>query len=75
MRKKRLNFVIVFFIGLLLGITISYVYLAKQEAKPPIKEADLLACQADEDCVCYDGCGCINKQYVGKVYCIQILQP
>lgn len=34
------------------------------------------SCLTDEDCVCYNGCGCINKKYAKtNPICIQIVQP
>jgi putative cell wall-binding protein len=36
---------------------------------------DIVSCKSDEDCICFDGCGCINKEFAFKVICIQVIRP
>lgn len=63
-------------LGLIVLVLIAVLSTPDHLIRRERRTEDHRSCLTDEDCVCYDGCGCINKEYAKtKPICIQIVQP
>jgi len=47
--------------------------IERQKKEVETKISEVRKCNKDEDCICFNGCGCMNKNYVVGIFCPQVV--